>query len=161
MGLTVDSIDSSSDEELSSLLTQELSRAVSAEKRSPEFIAEIRKLPVGLRAMAATYELDVSLAMDDLGWHSGNWHSAELAEETARGLEELGATELATLFREAFRIAEKYWTELGEKDWMDWYHKSDFEKETLPLTKRAWEINKGKMGIFQYWVDYARKYPER
>lgn len=112
--------------------------------------------------MAATYELDVSLTLDDLGWHFGNWHSTELSEETARGLEELGATELATVFRAGYRIAQTYWAELGAEDWMDWYHKSPLEKEVRPLTEKALAILSGKeRGIFQYWIEYARRHPER
>ena len=95
MSITLEAIDSSSDGELFTLLGKELESRISAERSSPEFITQIRNLPDGLRAMAATYELDVSLALDDLGWHFGNWHSFELSEETTRGLEVLGAKELA------------------------------------------------------------------
>src|SRR5437762_554930 len=77
--ITVNAIDSSSDDELQSLLFRELEQNVSAGHGSPEFLAKIRNLPVGLRAMAATWELDVSFALDDLGWHFGNWHSNELS----------------------------------------------------------------------------------
>jgi hypothetical protein len=31
------------------------------------FLQKIRTIPIGLRAMAATFELDVSMALDDLG----------------------------------------------------------------------------------------------
>jgi hypothetical protein len=160
--ITVEAIDSSSDDELFSLLGHELERRISAARGSLEFVAEIQKLPVGLRAMAATYELDVSLVLDDLGWHFGNWHNADLAEETARGLEELGAADLAKLFRKAFQMAQEYWTELGAEDWKDWYHGSAFEKAVGPLTEEAWAILEDKKdGIFKYWVDYARRHPER
>src|SRR5947207_1772268 len=109
MTITLEAIDSSSDDELFALLGKELENRISAERGSAEFLSEIRGLPAGLRAMAATYELDVSLALDDLGWHFGNWHNADLAEETARGLELLGAEELSGLFRQAFQIAKNYW----------------------------------------------------
>jgi hypothetical protein len=160
--LTQKAIALSSSDELFRLLGKELEQRVRAKRGSPAFVAQIRSLPSGLRAMAATYELDVSLTMDDLGWHFGNWHSAELAEETARGLEELGAIELAGIFLEAFRLAVRYWNELGSKDWAQWYHGSPLEKAVMPLNERAWAILKTKKnGIFEYWVDYARKYPER
>ena len=161
-GLTPEIISESSDDELFKLFAQELEKQVSAKRDSPEFVAEIQKLPIGLRAMAATYELDVSLAMDDLGWHFGNWHNPALAEETIRGLDELEATELAMIFKAAFQIALRYWDELGAKDWSKWYHDSPLEKEIMPLNKRAWKILEGKKnGILEYWVSYARKYPER
>jgi hypothetical protein len=162
MALTIENIASSSDEELFALLGKELEHRISAPRDSPQFLEQIRALPIGLRAMAATYELDVSLALDDLGWHFGNWHSMELAEETARGLDELEAGELAELFRQAFEIAKKYWNELGSDCWMGWYHGSDFETLTEPLTEKAWSILAGKKkGIFHYWVGYARHHPER
>ena len=162
MGITIEAIDSSSDDELFKLLGKELENRISAKRGSPEFVAEIRNLPVGLRAMAATYELDVSLTMDDIGWHFGNWHDSELAAETARGLEELGAKDLAKVFTEAFQIARQYWTELGSENWTKWYFDSPFNKAVDPLTERAWSILKDKPnGIFKYWVDYARRHPER
>jgi hypothetical protein len=37
------------------------------------------------------------MALDDLGWHFYNFHSRELAEETYRGLRELGADEAAEI----------------------------------------------------------------
>jgi hypothetical protein len=62
-----------------------LTKQVRRHESHREFLVELRRLPPGLRAMAATYELDVSLTMDDLGWHFGNWHSTELAQGTAHG----------------------------------------------------------------------------
>jgi hypothetical protein len=160
--ITVDSIASGSDDEVFSALGHELEDRITSERGSPEFVAEIKGLPAGLRAMAATYELDVSLALDDLGWHFGNWHSVELAEETAAGLEELGAQELAELFRAAFDLAQDYWIELGAENWMEWYNSSALEKAVGPLNAKAWAIvGQKKNGIFSYWVEYARKYPER
>ncbi len=160
--LTPKAIADSSDDELFELLAKELERRISVSRESLEFVAEIQKLPIGLRAMAATYELDVSLAMDDLGWHFGNWHNPVLAEETIRGLDELGATQLAMIFKAAFQIALRYWDALGMKDWSKWYHDSALEKEIKPLNEQARKILEGKKnGIFEYWVSYTRKYPER
>jgi hypothetical protein len=160
--ITVDSIASGSDDEVFSLLGGELENRITSPRGSPEFIAEIKELPQGLRAMAATYELDVSLALDDLGWHFGNWHSMELAEETATGLEELEAHELAEVFRAAFKLAQGYWIELGSENWMDWYHGSPFEEAVAPLNEKAWALLDGqKNRIFKHWVEYARKHPDR
>src|SRR5262245_16813123 len=161
--LTLEVIDSSSDDELISLLGRHLGERISAKRGSPEFVTEIRKLPVGLRAMAATHALDVSLALDDLGWHFGNWPNTDLAEETAQGLEELGASDLAAVFREAFHVFKKYRAELGPKDWAESYHGSPFEKAVTPLDNQARAIldRKSDHGIFKYWVDYARRHPER
>jgi hypothetical protein len=160
--LTPQAILASSDDELFKLLGKELQERISVNSDSLEFVAEIQKLPVGLRAMAATYELDVSLVMDDLGFHFGNWHNTLLAEETIRGLNELEATELAVIFKEAFQIALRYWDELGTKDWPNWYHDSPLEIEIGPLNKQALKLLEGKKnGVFEYWVNYARKHPER
>jgi hypothetical protein len=60
-----------SDEDLFQALSAELHR------RLPDgegddldlFVERLRGLPKGLRAMAAIYQLDVSMALDDLGWH--------------------------------------------------------------------------------------------
>jgi hypothetical protein len=160
--LTVESIASCSDDDLFSLLGHELQSRIASRRGSPEFVVEIRELPPGLRAMAATYELDVSLAVDDLGWHFGNWHDMELAEETAAGLDELGAHELAKIFCDAFQLAQDYWIELGSDGWIDWYHGSSLEKAVDPLNRKAWAILNGKKnGIFEYWIEYARKHPDR
>ena len=142
--LTLESIASSSDDELLALLGRELVERITTKHGSPEFLAEIKELPAGLRAMAATYELDVSLAVDDLGWHFGNWHSLDLAEETAAGLDELGATELAEVFRAAFQLAQDYWIALGSEDWKEWYHGSALEKAADPLARKAESILAGK-----------------
>jgi hypothetical protein len=159
--LTRETITACSDDELFTLLGKELEKRISAKRDSPAFAAEIQKLPVGLRAMAATYELDVSLALDDLGWHFGNWHDSLLADETARGLEELDAKELAIVFKDALQAAIRYWNELGSENWTEWYVGSPLEKEIEPLNEQAWAILEDKKrGIFQYWVDYARKHPE-
>ncbi len=49
------------------------------------FAQEICSLPAGLRAMAATHHLDVSLMMDDIGWHFLNFGHPTQVEETERG----------------------------------------------------------------------------
>ena len=160
-GISAQAIHSGSNEQVFELLGKELDRLL-PKADDPEFVSALRKLPPGLRAMAATYELDVSLALDDLGWHFGNWHDKELAEETAAGLEELGATEIAALFREAFSHAQRYWDELGSENWMEWYHGSELETAVEPLNTQAWSLLKERWsGIFSYWVEYAKRYPEK
>jgi len=155
-------LESSSDDVIFDSLRKELERRMPMNRGSPEFLIELRRLPRGLRAMAATYELDVSLTMDDLGWHFGNWHSVELAEETASGLEELEAAELAALFRQAFEHAKTFWMQLGSTNWSDWYAGSELEKTMEPLNEAAWAILEPRWnGIFGYWVAYARTHPDR
>jgi len=97
-----------SDDELFNLLGAELTRRLPNGRRpTDEFVHELHALPPGLRAMAATYELDVSLALDDFGWHFGNWHHVGLAEETLAGLRELGAARMAEIFSAAFVRAKE------------------------------------------------------
>src|SRR5206468_12566443 len=62
------------------------------------FAANIALLPSGLRAMAATHWLDISLTLDSLTWHFGNFGEPQLVAETEAGLRELGLHELALCF---------------------------------------------------------------
>lgn len=158
--ITAREIVNASHDQVFELLGKELESRL-PERDDPGFVTAIRTLPVGLRAMAATYELDVSLTLDDFGWHFGNWHDHELAEETARGLEELGAAELACLFREAYAHAKVFWDQLGSAGWMDWYHGSKLEEAVTPLNSAAWALLKNRWnGIFSYWVEYAKQHPQ-
>jgi hypothetical protein len=151
-----------SNDEIFDLLSQELQRRLPMSKSSPEFLAALKMLPRGLRAMAATYELDVSLTMDDFGWHFGNWHNLPLAEETLAGLVELEANELAKLFDQAMQNAKRFWSELGTDNWSTWYPGSDLEVTMELLNEAAYSmLEKQWNGILGYWVSYARKYPER
>lgn len=156
---SVRSIVSGTDDDVFKLLGAELGERL-PDRDSPEFVSELRKLPRGLRSMAATYELDVSLALDDLGWHFGNWHDEDLALETLGGLRELGATEFAELFESALTLARKHWSELEAEGWVEWYHGSELEAALMPLNERAWKLwNERPMGLFSYWVEYARRSP--
>ena len=77
--------------------------------------------------MAATYDLDVSMALDDLAWHFINHDgSMEFAEETVLGLRELEAPEAADIFHAALEIIAPHWQELEDgmqakaaHDWLD------------------------------------------
>ena len=153
----------SDDEHLFSLLGEELERHLpNGRSASGGFVEELKRLPPGLRAMAATYELDVSLALEDLGWHFGQWHHLELAEETAAGLVELGAEDLASVFREALWRARKVWDKLAQPNWSEWYDRSPLQQELAPLNERAWALwREQPMGIFSFWITYARRHPER
>lgn len=65
------------------------------------FVKELTSLPRGLRAMAATHWLDVSLALDSLTWHFGNFGEPVLVTQTKEALVELDLNDLAGVFREA------------------------------------------------------------
>src|ERR1700735_2147681 len=76
------------------------------------FLKKIRTIPIGLRAMAATFELDVSMALDDLGWHFGNWCYRPYCDQTLWGLRELEAVEYADMFAKAYELAQSCWDEI-------------------------------------------------
>ncbi|MEI9813519.1 MAG: hypothetical protein WDO18_13125 [Acidobacteriota bacterium] len=48
--------------------------------------------------MAATHWLDISLTLDSITWHFGNFGDPPLVAETEAGLHELGLHELASCF---------------------------------------------------------------
>ncbi len=112
--------------------------------------------------MAATHQLSVSMALDSLEWHFGNWHSKRLAIETESGLRELGAIETANLFGIAYRLALPFWKQLGRSNWYGWVGDSELEKVMDPLNTKMWKLEKArKYGLMNYWLDYARERPER
>jgi hypothetical protein len=89
------------------------------------FLQKIRTMPVGLRAMAATFELDVSMALDDLGWHFGNWAHRGYCDETLRGLRELEAAEYADMFAKVYELARSNWSklrDLAHDEFKNWYY---------------------------------------
>src|SRR5688500_551460 len=107
--------DCRTDEEIFQLLCTRLEERVPGDLKADcdAFVARIRTLPPGLRAMAATHELDVSITLDDLGWHFANWHHRELAKETALGLRELEAEEAAVIFEQALQLVLPHWDHIG------------------------------------------------
>lgn len=130
------------------------------------FLARSSTLPVGLRAMAMSYQLDVSMALDDLGWHFANWHHRGYCDATLWALGELEAPEQAAMFAQAYAIAQQHWDNIGAlldqsfDAFVEWYPNSELEKQTLPLSQRWWELDRSR-NILDYWVPYARKWPER
>lgn len=150
------------DEALEELIAQELEARLPPRQPIEPYLAALRSLPRGLRAVAAIYDLDVSLALDDLGWHFGNWPHSGLAEETISGLKELGAARMAELFEEAYAAARRHWLAITAPTWMDWYRDSPLHQETSPLSKEAWIIyHELPRGLLTYWTRYARAYPDR
>jgi len=159
------------DAELLKLLSAELQRRLPENvHENRDVLAEaIRGLPPGWRAMAATHRLDVSMAMDDLGWHFHNFYHAELCDETARGLRELEAGEAVEIFEQARALFEAHWEKVGNRSleslaaFPQWYESSGLEAALDPLNNRLWKIcsESPDHGIMRFWLDYARKYPER
>jgi hypothetical protein len=127
------------------------------------FLQQIRTIPIGLRAMAVTFELDVSMALDELGWHFGNWTHRGYCDQTLWGLRELEAFNYADLFGKAYVLAQSCWTQLRlpQDEFKKWYYDSDFYKATEPLSSKWWELQKIDGGIFGHWTKYVRKYPHK
>jgi hypothetical protein len=161
--------DCRTDEDVSRLLSAELNRWLphGQDADLDVFLARIDSIPVGLRAMALTHQLDVSITLDDLGWHFANWHHRPYCEQTIWALRELEAFEHAELFEGAYAIAQRWWGEIGSlirpdfRAFVDWYSESDFNQATMPLTRRMWKLQQIDEGLLGFWVRYARKYPEK
>src|SRR5262249_45883802 len=131
-----------SDEALFKLLGGELKRWLppyDSDHLEP-LVKSLQRLPPGLRAMAATYELDVSMALDDLGWHFANWHHQGLALETLAGLRELGAFAEATIFEQALKIARARWDFFASEGFVEAYLGSDVETALNPLNDQLWRL---------------------
>jgi hypothetical protein len=129
-----------------------------------EQASRIEGLPVGLRAMAATYELDVSMTLDDFGWHFANWHNRRLAELTLAGLRELGASWEAELFEAALFLALQNWSFFAREDFVAAYHGSRVQELLEPLNAQFHELAQAhcrlSSSILEHWVPYARANPD-
>ena len=153
-----------SDEELQKLLAAELMRLVGPASSDDldTFVHHLSSLPRGLRAMAATYDLDVSITMDDLGFHFANWYHEPFAMETLRGLRELRATEAADLFERAFSVAKRHWAFLASPEFVSTYFQSPLYAELAPLNQRFWALHGSRPGatpLLDLWAPYARRHP--
>jgi hypothetical protein len=171
MSVSVQDINaSSSDEHLFRQLSSELQRRLPPHLHDDYelLVPAIRGLPRGLRAMASTHRLDVSMALDDLGWHFYNFHHRAFCDETQWGLRELEAVEAAEIFESARALVEPHWDEVGSlraigwKAFADWYSDSSLERALAPLNGRLWAIcGQSPYGLMQNWLTYARRYPEK
>jgi hypothetical protein len=128
-------------------------------------VKSLQDLPPGLRAMATTYELDVGMALDDLGWQFANWHHQGLALETLAGLRELGALAEATIFEQALEIALMRWDFFASEGFVEAYLGSDIDTALNPLNDRLWRLfgyrGVGGRSLLALWAPYARRSPER
>jgi len=131
------------------------------------YASAISQLPIGLRAMAATHHLDVSLTLDDIGWHFLNFGEPNLVKETESGLRELGLSDLADWFVEAFDIVSPLRSEIAAGgDYYECLRSHGRADRIDELTKKAREKEAGcapdvsGSPIYDSWVRYARKHPE-
>lgn len=169
MVLRVDQIKACPDHALFKLLAGELTERLGPSEGGDldEFLARLSQLPVGLRAMALVYQLDVSLTLDDLGWHFANWHHRGYSEATLSALGELGAHDYAAIFAEAYQEVQPFWDKIGALcaqdfgDFVEWYRHFELGRRLLPLTKRMWDMQEIDGGLFGGWTFYARQHPDR
>jgi hypothetical protein len=130
------------------------------------FATNIALLPPGLRAMASTHWLDISLTLDSITWHFGNFGEPHLVAETEAGLRELGLYELALCFREAKELMLPILAQQTQAD-ADSYEileRAGLQTRGDELDKRAWALDNlgpGKSIIYDAWVRYTRQHPER
>jgi hypothetical protein len=130
------------------------------------FAANIAQLPPGLKAMAATHWLDISLTLDSITWHFGNFGEPHLVAETEAGLRELGLQELALCFGEARELMLPLLAERTEADGDPYEILESAALKTRgdELDERAWALDNlgpGKSVIYDAWIRYARQHPER
>jgi hypothetical protein len=115
------------------------------------FAANITQLPPGLRAMAATHCLDISLAIDSITWHFGNFGEPHLVSECFVEAKELMQPLLAKRTEadgDPHEILER--AELT--------HRAD---ELDRQASELGELGPGESAIYDAWVRYARQHPER
>jgi hypothetical protein len=130
------------------------------------FAANIALLPPGLRAMAATHWLDISLTLDSITWHFGNFGEPQLVAETEAGLRELGLHELALCFVEAKELMLPLLAQRSEADGdpHEILERAGLKARGEELDGRARaldDLGPGKSIIYEAWIRYARQHPER
>jgi hypothetical protein len=129
------------------------------------FAKSLAGLPVGLRAMAATHWLDISLTMDSITWHFGNFGEPHLVTETETGLTELGLYELASCFRQAKELMLPLLSQRTEADddLHEFLARKGVQQLADEINQRAWALDnlgRGKSLIYEAWIQYARLHPE-
>jgi hypothetical protein len=124
------------------------------------FAASLSRLPIGLRAMAATHHLDVSLTLDDIGWHFLNFGEPSFVRETEAGLRELGLSEMADWFAEAFTIVNPLRPEIDAcGDYYECLAQHGHMDRIEQLTRKA-HPTADKSCIYDAWISYTREHPE-
>ena len=132
------------------------------------YAMQIRELPLGLRAMAATHDLVVCLSKGDLCWYFGRCGEPNHVQETESGLRELGLAELAELFSAAYEVIRPCLPVIrtcgedlgslqreGRLDSM-----ADLSREATKMSVAAGDDMSGS-AIYAAWIRYARKRRQR
>jgi len=150
-------------EEIFSVLGRSVSSLADPYSEDGSYAVAIGSLPTGLRAMAATHHLDISLTMDDIGWHFLNFGEPGLVRETEAGLRELGLDKIADYFLEAQAIVNPLKSEIKEaKDYYECLESRGLMDRINELTDKA-SATQPKLSdspIYAAWTKYARVHPE-
>ena len=156
------------DGELQTELEALLSARVNGDPYSSDgsFAKNLATLPPGLRAMAATHWLDVSLTLDSITWHFGNFGEPHLVAQTEEGLAELDLHDLASCFCEAKELMLPLLAQRTANDYDldDYLERKGVRQRADELNRRAWDL--GDLGpdkslIYDAWIRYVRQHPER
>ena len=151
-------------DEILSMLAKSVSSVGDPYSEDGSFAAAIASLPPGLRAMAATHHLDISLTLDDIGWHFLNFGEPGLVCETEAGLRELGLGDIADYFVEAHAIVNPLKPEIKEAgDYYDCPESRGLMARIDELTDKASARQPSLDGspIYAAWIKYARVHPEK
>ncbi len=149
--------------EIFSVLSKSVSPVADPYSEDGSYAVAIAGLPKGLRAMAATQHLDISLTTDDIGWHFLNFGEPSLVRETEAGLRELGLGDIADYFVEAHSIVDPLKPEIKEAgDYYDRLESRGLMARINELTDKASERQPivGGSSIYGAWISYARRHPE-
>jgi hypothetical protein len=130
------------------------------------FARNIALLPPGLKAMAATHWLDISLTLDSMTWHFGNFGEPGLVAETEAGLRELGLHELAQCFVEARDLMGPLLAKRTDTDGHPYeiLERAGLKEQGDEIDRRAWavdDLGPAESVIYKAWIRYTRQYPER
>jgi hypothetical protein len=129
------------------------------------YVAVIRALPIGLRAMAATHWLDVSLTVDDIGWHFLNFGEEGLVRETTLGLRELSLPEFEAAFVAASELICPIRTEVTDDNFYEYLDSHNLDSKIQELGERIDESasrypQMTGSAIYGAWITYTRAHPE-
>ena len=130
------------------------------------FAANIVRLPPGLRAMAATHWLDISLTLDSITWYFGNFGEPGLVAQTEAGLRELGLHELAECFVDAKNLMTPLLAQRTEADGDPYeiLERAGLKERADEMDRRADaldDLGPGESVIYNVCIRYTRQHPDR
>lgn len=116
--------------------------------------------------MAATHWLDISLTLDSITWHFGNFGEPRLVAHTEAGLRELGLQELADCFVQAKDLMTPLLARRtnADGDPYEILERAGLRERAREIDNRAWELGNlgpGESVIYSAWIRYTRQHPDR